>query len=73
MSSYQALVERTGELDDRGLRSDDGLVVERSGERAMRTFRVCGHLVVAIFWGGAAESRLVASKGEATRGTAFDA
>ncbi len=67
--------ERVGdcELDERDLRPDDGLVVELSRGRVMRTFGVRDGHVVSNSWGGAAESRLVASKEDATRGTAFDA
>jgi hypothetical protein len=73
MTRYRALVEGTGEIDERELRREGGLVVEWSRGRVMRTFEVRDGQVVAISWGGAAESRLVASKEDATRGTAFDA
>jgi len=73
LERYRALVEGTLELDERELRSEDGLIVERSGGRVTRAFDVRAGVIVRIDWGGGAESRLVASFEEATRGTAFEA
>ncbi len=73
LERYRALVEGTLELDERELSSEDGLVVERSGGRMTRAFGVRAGVVVSIAWGGGAESRLVASLEEATRGTVFEA
>ena len=73
LDRYRAFVEGTGALDEREIRNEDGVVVERSSDRVTRTFIVRAGVVVAISWGGGAESRLVSSWEEATRGTAFEA
>lgn len=73
ISRYTAFIEGSLELEERELRSEAGLVVERSRERIVRRFGVRGQLITYICWGGTAESRLVGARSEAVRGTAFEA
>lgn len=70
---YRALIEGTGEVEDREIRNEDGLLVEYSGDRIVRKFGLHGGRIVYICWGGTAESRLADSKAEAVRATTFEA
>lgn len=69
---YRALDEGTGRLEDRDLRREGGRVVESHQGRILRTFDVEDDQIVAISWGEATTSRLVGSRAEAVRGTAFE-
>jgi peroxiredoxin len=70
-SRYRAFIEGTGEIEDRDLHRDGGRVVESRQGTVVRTFGLDGDRVVSISWGEATESRLVGSRSEAVRGTAF--
>lgn len=72
LARYRACIEGTWELEDRELRSEDAIFVDRSGQRVMRKFALQGDQIVYICWGGTAESRVVDSRAEAVRGTVFD-
>lgn len=71
-SRYRALVEGTGEIEDRDLHRDGGHVVESRQGSVLRRFELDGDQVVAITWGEAAESRMLGSRSEAVRGTMFE-
>lgn len=69
---YRAFIEGTGEIEDREIRSEDGLLVEYANGAFVRRFRMQGELVDYICWGGTAESQLVGSRSAAVRGTVFE-
>lgn len=69
---YRAFIEGTGEIEDRTIRSEEGLLVEYANARIVRKFQIERGQVVYISWGGTAESHLVGSKKEAVWGTVYE-
>ncbi len=72
LSKYRAFDEGSAMVEDREMRNEDDLLVEYVGTKVCRAFRIEDGDVVYISWGGAAESRLCASRTEAVRGTPFE-
>lgn len=69
---YRAFIEGTGEIENREIRSEGGLLVEHANGKVARKFQMQAGRIMYICWGETAESRLVGSKSEAVRGTAFE-
>ncbi len=72
LARYRAFVESTGEVEERELRPEAGLIVEYAGATAVRGFGMEGNRITYVRWGGTAESRLVGSRAEAVEGTVFE-
>ncbi len=53
VTAYVAIDEESGELTPRTLEYLDDRVIEREGDRVVRTFELRGNEVVRIDWGGA--------------------
>lgn len=72
LSRYRAFVEGNGKIEERTVHAEDGLLVEYADGNIIRKFALDGDRIVYICWGGTAESRLVASRADAVRGTVYE-
>lgn len=72
LTEYEAYVEGTGDVETRRIVQDGDEFVEFVDGAEGRKFRIDGDDIVYICWGDTAESRLVASKAEAVRGTVYE-